>query len=439
MMIQRVYSFIWDTQVEEKPFFLAWGIRLLRLAAAIARDIRDGFLGLRATSLVYTTLLSLAPLLAVSFAVLKGFGVHNQIEPFMREFLRPLGVQGDSITLTIVGFVDNINVGVLGAMGVALLIYSVIALLQKIETAFNEIWNVPATRSLAVRLRDYFSVLMIGPLFLFLSVAMSTAIQHAQLVQQWLNIDIIAYAFDTTFLVLPYLLFTLAFTVLYMFMPNTRVSFLPAFAAGAVTGAMWKIMGFLFGVFIAGSASYAAIYSAFASIILFIFWLYVGWLIVLVGASLAYYLQYPSNQRLSRRLRQMSLRVKEKMALLALAEIGKVFYAGEKPLSLVMLSRRLRLPVIAVGDVTKGLMSAGILALTGDKQQVFIPASPFDTTSIHDMLTALRRQDEDMGVQFAHLAASQTTDRILELSDRAARVVLGNITLKQLALGDVKT
>lgn len=428
---------VWDTPIDDKPFFLKWPVMTLRLLIAVGRDVQDGFLSLRATSLVYTTLLSLAPLLAISFAVLKGFGVHNQTEPFLKEFLSPLGPQGDEIAVRVVEFVDNIQVGVLGVVGVGLLILSVLSLMQKIEGAFNQIWNVRDTRSFILRVRDYLGALMIGPLFLFLSVGLTASLQHAEVLQRWLEFDIVSLAFDKTVMVIPYLLFALAFTALYMFMPNTRVRFVPALVAGVVTGVMWKGLGWLFGFFVAGSASYAAIYSAFAAIILLIFWLYIGWLAVLAGASLSYYLQYPSNQRLSRGIRHLSLRVKEKLALLLIAEIGRVFYKKEEPLTALNLSRRLRIPVMAVDDVLEDLVKSGILALTGKAQQQVIPGRPFDATSIHDMFRLLKAEDEEGSVHFSQLKPSETTDRILELSDRAARVVLGNITLKQLALGEV--
>lgn len=433
----KLDALIWDKNLETTPFFLAWLIRLMRLVIAVMRDVRDGFLSLRATSLVYTTLLALAPLLAISFAVLKGFGVHNQIEPFLREFLSPLGEQGADIAQRLVGFVDNIQVGVLGAVGVGLLVFSVISLMQKIETAFNEIWNVPSSRSFVSRVRDYLSVLMIGPLFLFLSVAITASLQNMDIVKRLLDFDLVAFAFDKTFLMLPYALFALAFTAIYMFMPNTRVRVIPALTAGIVTGLMWKTLGWLFGVFVAGSGSYAAIYSAFAALVLFIFWLYVGWLVVLAGASIAYYLQYPSNQRISRRIRHLSLRVREKLALLIVAEIGRNFYKKEDALTQTHLARRLRVPVMAVDDVTEDLVRAGILALTGPRAQFFIPARPFDATSIHDMLKSFRAQDEDGSVHFGQLQSSDTADRILDLSEKAARVVLGNITLKQLSMGEV--
>jgi membrane protein len=100
---------------------------------ALRREYDEGGLALHATSLVYTSLLSLAPLLAVSFSVLKSFGVHNQLEPFLLEVLAPLGDKSAEIVAAIIGFVESISVGVLGVIGFVALFYTVVSLLEKIE------------------------------------------------------------------------------------------------------------------------------------------------------------------------------------------------------------------------------------------------------------------------------------------------------------------
>ncbi|RKZ76850.1 MAG: hypothetical protein DRQ57_02255 [Gammaproteobacteria bacterium] len=115
--------------------------RTLRTIHAVLRDLTHGQLSLQAMSLVYTTLLSLVPLLAVSFSMLKGLGVHNQIEPLMLNFLAPLGEKGVEITARVIGFVENVNVGVLGSLGIVFLLYTVISLIYKIETVFNFTWH----------------------------------------------------------------------------------------------------------------------------------------------------------------------------------------------------------------------------------------------------------------------------------------------------------
>lgn len=441
--IDRLNAMIWGAGVQTRPFFVRWPLLTLRLLLAVGRDLKEGYLGLRATSLVYTTLLSFAPLLAISFSVLKGIGAHNNIEPFLQDFLEPLGEQGAEITARTVSFVDNIQVGVLGAVGMALLIYSVIALMHKIETAFNDIWHVSETRSFAQRVRDYLGVLFIGPLLLFLSVAMTATVRHAEKtrywLEEWLHIptETVDWMFGGLFQVLPYVLFGVAFAALYMFMPNTRVRLVPALVAGFMTGLLWKVLGQMFGVFVAGSANYAAIYSAFAALILFMIWIYIGWLVVLVGAALCYYIQNPSNQPLSRKDMQLSPHLREKVALQICTVIGGVFYGDKKGIGLAPLAARLRVPSAVIENILETLVAAGVLSLGAGRHPEYLPGRPFDETTVQEMLEILRARDEAEARSLRHIRPSAAVDDLLKKGEALRAGALGAITLKQLAQGKV--
>lgn len=137
-MQKKVENILWPDMsgLSSRKIF---ALKVLRVTYASIMDLLGGQLSLRAMSLVYTTLLSIVPLLALSFSVLKAMGAHNEIEPFLFQFLAPLGEQGIGIGENIIGFIDNIKVGVLGSVGLGLLIYTVLSLVQKIENAFNMI------------------------------------------------------------------------------------------------------------------------------------------------------------------------------------------------------------------------------------------------------------------------------------------------------------
>lgn len=412
---------------------------VLRLATGVFHDVQTGGLRMRAAALTYLTLLSMVPLLAICFSVLKGFGIHNQLEPFLLDFLQPLGPQGHDVALKIVEFVDNIKVGVLGAVGVVLLIYGVISMMREIEASFNDIWRVRQSRSFVQRTRDYLSVLLIGPLFMSLSVLMTEAFRHASLTQEWLGINVPEGGFDGIAHLIPYALFTLSFTALYMFMPNTTVKFWPALVAGAMTAVMWKLLGWLFGVFVAGSASYAAIYSVFAAIMLLMIWVYNAWLIVLVGASLAYYLQNPSNYRIARYSRVMSWRVREKTALMICGETGHAFYAGDPPPTILDLTRKLGMPAQIVTEVVETLVKSGVIVAVGKGGRQYIPGCPFDTVTVADMLDKIMLAEEVEGFRYNELKAPKQTETALHAADVAVKRELAKFTLKQLSGGSQKS
>ena len=123
-----------------------------RYSAVLVRNLMEGQLSMRAMSLIYTSLLSVVPLLALAFSVLKALGVHNMLEPLLQRLLEPLGPQQSvEISHNVIGFVDNIKVGVLGSVGVGFLLFTVISLIQKVEGSFNFIWRIDQPRGMSQR------------------------------------------------------------------------------------------------------------------------------------------------------------------------------------------------------------------------------------------------------------------------------------------------
>ena len=211
-----VYEWVWETPLANINPKLRPMLSALRIGHLIIRDLLEGQLTLRSMGLVYTTLLAIVPLLAVSFSVLKGFGVHNQLEPIMLNVLAPLGDKGVEITRTIIGFVDNIKVGVLGSLGLVLLFYTVVSLIQKIERAFNYTWRVSDQRPIMQRFSDYLSVILIGPVLVFSAIGITASVSSVSVVKDAMDIEAVSMVFTFFSRLIPYLLIILAFTYLYV-------------------------------------------------------------------------------------------------------------------------------------------------------------------------------------------------------------------------------
>jgi membrane protein len=312
-----------------------------RYVYALARDLLDGQISLRAMSLVYTTLLSLVPLLALAFSLMKGLGAHNSLEPTLRRFLEPLGPQGEQVARNVVGFVENIKVGVLGFVGIFLLLYTVMSMIQKVEDAFNFMWRVQTRRRLGQRIGEYLSVLFVGPLAIFLALGMTATVMSSGLVAKLAEIQPIGAILYVLGRLVPYLVIVGLFTFLYAFIPNTRVRFGAAFGGGLLAGFLWQSASLAFASFVASSPGYSAIYKGFAIGILLLIWLYVGWLILLIGSQLSYYLQNPERLTPTRIPPQMWGRATELLGLQITAMVGRRFLAGEPPLTIDQLQREL--------------------------------------------------------------------------------------------------
>jgi membrane protein len=427
-------SLIWETKRESLPKWLQPFLTSLRIAHLLVNDLIEGQLTLRSMSLVYTTLLALVPLLALSFSVLKGFGVHNQLEPILLNFLEPLGERGVEITQRVIEFVDNIKVGVLGTVGLALLVYTVISLLQKIERAFNYTWRVSEIRSFSQRFSDYLSVILIGPLLVFTAIGITASISGAELVQQATEIKAIGAVAEIVRTIVPYLLVIAAFTVIYIFVPNTKVKPVSALIGGVVAGILWETTGWGFAAFVVSSTRYTAIYSAFATLIMFMIWLYISWLILLIGCSVAFYHQHPEHRNLQSRILRLSNRMREKVSLLIMALIGQHYYHHQTPWRLDDLSQRLNIGIEACNLLITNLVNAGMLLRVDGEVPAYVPAYALETIKLQDLVTGIRHAGETSYLSSENLPQVAAIEDLYGEIETAIKNVLEGRTLRDISL-----
>lgn len=423
----------WHADMTNKNPMARAGYDFIFIVLAVLRDLKSGQISLRAMSLVYTTLITLVPLLAFSFSVLKGFNVHHRIEPMMQGMFEGLGPEKSAeVTEKVVGFVDNIQVGVLGVVGLALLLYAVISLMQKIEGAFNFVWRVQKSRSLARRFGDYLSVIFVGPLLLFLSAGLSTAAGNSDVVLWLTQAGHIGWLFDLISILIPWFIMAMGFAFIYSFIPNTKVTLKAAFIGGLTTAFCWKFMGWGFSTFIAGSASYVAIYAAFATLIIFMIWLYLSWLVVLVGANISYYAQNPAYARIARGDLKLSGQDKIEIGCAIITLIGRAFYHDKPIPNEDDLSKQINAPILAVQHVLDILENGGMIALSGEKLDHYLPARPFDKVDMAQLINLLLN-DGHHKTQY-HLPDT-AKNAIADLSNDIIKTYGKNTILKQLING----
>jgi len=426
--------YIWRADLTGLPPWRAAPIFALRMALAIFRDLSRGQLTLWAMSLVYTTLLSLVPLLAISFSVLKGFGVHNQIEPMLLSLLEPLGDKGAEITARIIEFVDNVQVGVLGSLGLVLLFYTVVSLMQKIERAFNTVWHVERERSLGQRFRDYLSVLVIGPALIFAAVGIGASITSHAMVGNLAAIEPLGSLIRMAGKLIPFLMISAAFSFMYASSPNSTVKLRAAWCGGLVAGLMWNVLGRVFASFVVGSAKYTAIYSTFATLLFFMIWLYVAWLILLIGANIGFYIQHPAYLRGKGGSQRLSHRAREKLALTLTVLIAQHHYRQAPPWSAEALSQKLRIRNDPVHDVLQVLERANLIKATSDRPPTYLPARPFEEVRVDEILAATRHGGEGGDLSYDSIPAPAGIDDVLHTFAAATQTALAGQTVKELAL-----
>lgn len=428
---------LWRADLEKLPWLQQIAYKITRFLFVLAREVSSGQLTLRAMSLVYTTLLSLVPLLAVSFSVLKAFGVHNQIEPLLYNVVAPLGEQGEEIVVNILGFVENMKVGVLGSVGLALLLYTVVSLIQKIEVSFNYVWNAKSSRPLSRRFSDYLSVIMVGPVLVFSAVGLTASMMNSSIMQAVMSVEPFGSLLLLLSKLLPFLLVVLAFTFVYMFVPNTRVKFGSAFAGALVGGVLWQASGLAFAQFAAGSTKYAAIYSGFAILIMFMIWLYLSWLILLIGAQVAFFHQYPERVRLTDKRVPLSGRFREQLTLLVMYRIADVFVHRGMPLTVDALGDRLQAPPDRVGEVVQLLQDRGFLVETSSQPPEYLLAQDPATLTLAQLLGSIRSPFGEQALLEQRVISEPSVDTVLSGTEQAVNDALAETTLRDLVASEV--
>jgi membrane protein len=405
-----------------------------RVVYVMARQLSTGELNLRAMSLVFTTLLSLVPLIAVAFSVLKAFGVHNQIEPVLLNFMAPLGEKAGEMTSSIIGFVENVKVGVLGSIGLGMLFYTIIALVQKVESAFNFVWRVKRSRSFARRFTDYMSVVMIGPVLVFSALGIAATVMDNDVVSTLQSIE----PFGTLLLILskllPYFMIVLAFTFLYTFIPNTKVKLGPALGGAMVAGALWIGLGTLFATFVASSSNYTAIYSSFAILFFFMIWLYLGWYILLTGSQVAFYLQHPRFVLMGGKTLVLSPRLREKKGLWLMTIIARRFCEKKPAYSLSELEKLTTLSSENLEELLDILEEGGfIVEVAGDKDS-FTMAGDVSKILVSEILFCLRSAEE-VGISTLQQHTEPSIEAFFSEINEAQNTVLDDLSLRDLAIG----
>jgi membrane protein len=431
------YFFIkraWEIEPATRTKPQAFLIRTLRLVSILYWGLLDEQLNLRAMSLVYTTLLSLVPLLAVSFSVLKALGAQTHLELLLYDFLAPLGPKGVDLSMRIIGFVENVKVGVLGAVGLTFLLYTVISNINKIESALNFIWGVRNPRGLAQRFSSYLSVILVGPVLVFSALGLTASLMNYNIVQRLIAMEPFGTVVYLAGKVVPYLFVWGAFTFVYVFLPNTSVRIKSASTGGLVAAVLWETAGWIFALFIASSTKYSFIYSGFAIVILFMIWLYLNWLILLIGTRVSFYHQYPQFLAASGKTCQMGDRLRERLAFYIMFLIGYNFHHGLGHWQFDSLVNRLGYPVGAVRETVATLERSGLLVRAAE-ESAYLPGRAMDTISVRDVLDVVRSPGEKVPVcAETGFFSVPEVDKIMTRIDDAIADTLRKETLKTLVL-----
>jgi len=412
-----------------RPGALGTALRILQYPYAVVRDLSRGEINLRAMGLVYTTLLSFIPLLAFSFAILKIFGGHRDLQPIVYEFFRPVGeAAAAELTDRVMQFASHVSSGLVGSVGLALLAWTLVGTIKKVEDSFNFVWHVDHPRSFARRLAEYTSLLIAGPILLVGFLGLTHTALGSAPVQEVVSLPLLHRLRGASIALAPYAMVTAFFTALYMLVPNTRVQWRAALTGALVGGVLWAAVGKMFTAFVVYSTRLTIVYAGFAFVVAALLWTYFGWLILLAGAQLSFYVQNPAYLRLGLQQLRLSSVELEQLALKLMYFVGRTHVAGGRLWSVNRLANELGLPGIAVAQMVTALEHAGLLIVTDDDE--LVPARDTGGIGVNEILDIARNQ------RSGHLAPRYVpvppVDRVLASVEEARRSRCGELTLRDL-------
>jgi membrane protein len=383
---------------------------------------------LRASALAFTTLLSFVPLFALAFSLLKGLGAQNRLAPLI---LTQVAAGSEIVVNRILSYINNTNVGSLGAIGVAGLLFTAISMLGSIEDAFNVAWEATETRTFYRKFSDYLSVLVSAPLLLLAATSITTSLQS-----KWLA----GWLFERTYLgdlyffllsLAPYLSVWIALFLLYVFIPNTRVRYGSALVGAILAGTLWQIAQWGYIHFQVGVGNYNAIYGTLSVLPILMVWVYVSWLIVLYGMEVVAAHQHLHTFRRDLRRGSVSGSCRELIALATLRHIAAAFHEGAPGWDEEQLALRIGVPLRIMRDTLRQLVGAGFIVPAGGGIATFLPARELDQIALAQVILALKRFGS-----FCSIAGEDEAREVLETADRAVCAALEGITLKEFASQD---
>ena len=324
--------------------------------------------------------------------------------------------------------------GVLGSLGLIFLLYTVVSLTQKVESSFNFVWQVDQLRGLAQRFSSYLSVILIGPVLVFTALGVTATMMNYSLVQQLMTVEPFGDLILLTTKLVPYLLVIAAFVFIYMFIPNTRVQFMPALVGGVVGGVLWETSGWAFAAFIASSPKYTAIYSGFAILILLLIWLYLSWLILLLGAQVAFYVQHPQYVTREPVQLRLSSRLRERLGLQLMFMVADNYLNKRDPWTLERLVQHLGLPMQPVHQVLRLMVDAGFISATSDDPPAYLPRRDIGTITLAELFEVVRSAGESRLLTLTTLPHQDQVEQAMNSIREAVKTQLGDLTLKDLVM-----
>ena len=398
--------------------------RLIRVGHLLFRGYADDDLTIHASSLTFVTLTSLVPILAVGFALVKGFGFGaDQLATVEQmEWFLQMPAQWQEFVQKILNIVNTTNFAALGWIGLAFFVLTAVLLLANVEKSFNRVWGVDKNRSLLRQIANYTSVLVLVPVLIGLAGALKAQVAITRKV---LDVDVNAWAQNLA----SFGILWLVIGFLYVFVPNTRVRLRSAFTSSLLTTLVFLGWMRMFTVMQTGVVNYNRIYGAFAAVPVFMLWMYVTWVILLLGAEFTFALQNSDTYQLESAADTASMRSRILVALMVLRRAGRAMAGEREMFDAAAFARQVKAPIRLINSVVATLAKRGYLAQVASRDAGYVLMRAPETIRIRDLVAELMHEGgghaEIEGVLMLDAPLKETMARI----EKGVAQGFGDLTL----------
>ena len=442
-MISRIIHFfetgIWEIRLKGLPSSKAFSVKALRIILLASRRFVTDHCQKTASVLTYYSLLNIVPVVAVAFAVAKGFGLEKLIEKQIVQMAEKANWQSD-VTNQILTFshnlLDQAKGGLIAGVGIILLLWTVISILGKIEESLNDVWEIRQSRTLIRKFSDYMAMLVVGPVLLIISGS-ATVLVASQVTVILAKMSFLG-AFSTVILfllnLLPYVSIWVLLTALYLIMPNSRIPSRSAILGGITAGTIAQIVQWAYIKFQIGVTSYGAIYGSFAALPLFLAWVQISWMIVLFGAEIAHASEHYETYGFHPDYSRISVSSKKLLVLRIFHLLTKKFSLGEKPLSVKQVAHALEIPVRLAQSLLQELSEVGLVVETakGVKGEVaFQPGRTIEDITLKFALDEYEKYGVTKIPEYQSDDAEKISRYLKDISETIEKSP-GNVRLKEI-------
>ena len=434
--IKQLNEDIWRTPLTAKSKRKTFVFKQMRIILLAARGFTTDKVSLRASALTFYSLLSVIPIAAIVFAIAKGFGLDKNLEQLIIDKFQSEQEVLNWLLQNATNAIEKTRGGYIAGVGVIILFWSVMSLLNHIESSFNHIWQIRSSRPWYRKFTDYLTIMLIAPIFIILSSSITVFIstELSDYMTKAPILDFFKPLISFLFRFAPYFLNWITLTILFIIMPNAKVKFIPALISGIIAGTIlhgiqWLYIDLQFGI-----TKLSAIYGSFAAVPLFIIWLQSSWIVVLLGAEISFANQNIARYELESEALNISNYQKRALVLMIMHMIIRNFIMGEKPISAEYIAVNLKIPVRLARDILQDLSSSNLVSIiheNEEKERLYQPAIDVNRLTVSYVFSRLDKK----GVEQIMVIRNKDYEKIISMLEKFDRLIAksdSNVLIKDL-------